>query len=275
MPSGCVRTRLHQPTTMSYRKIVTVVNEHTASTVTARYAIALAAACQAELVLYAVHDGNVPVHTEHHLEHLVAVATALAIPVTRIIEVGNISLLLPAWVKAAQADIVFYPLGPYKQYGTDQQRHIVHSLMRAVSTDLAVIRAISLAKPHPRRIMVPLGRIIKNSDRRLVFISALAKSFQSPVTLFHIEAGNGAHKLPATIARFQEQLQAQQVITLARSGAGDIGRAITVEAITRQNDLIVLGASQRGVLRRIFSGNPVVDIMLRPPCNTVLFRGAL
>ena len=83
---------------MSYRKILTVINEQTTSTVVARYAISLASAGKAELVLYAAHEGsdrNVLSHTENHLEHLAAVASQLDILVTRITEVGTMDRLLP------------------------------------------------------------------------------------------------------------------------------------------------------------------------------------
>jgi nucleotide-binding universal stress UspA family protein len=61
---------------------------------------------------------------------------------------------------------------------------------------------------------------------------------------------------------------------LERSGKGAIGKSITVEAITRHNDLIVLGASERGVLQRLFFGNPAGDVMHQPPCNAIMFKAA-
>jgi nucleotide-binding universal stress UspA family protein len=277
--SESLRFRLRQPNKMSYRTIFSVVTEHTASTVMARYAIALAVACKAELILYAAHeegsDETLLRHTDHHLDHLFAVAFELDIPVTRITEVGSIGRLLPKRVETENADLVFYPLTPYNQYGTDQQRHTVHRLLRSVNADLAIMRAISMAKPHPGHIMVPLGKDISNRESRLVFITALAKSFHAQVTLFHLFAERGPRKLPDTITRFREQLQEQHVSTLERSAAGDIGKAIRVEAITRRNDLIIIGASERGVLQKLLLGNPAADIMQQPPCNTILFRGSV
>ncbi|MBT1074717.1 universal stress protein [Geobacter grbiciae] len=263
---------------MSYRKIFSVINEHTASTVTARYAISLAAAGKADLVLYAAHaensDETVLRHTDRHLDHLFTVAFELDIAVTRITEVGNISTLLPKRVDAEKADLVWYPLTPYERYGADLQQHTVHSLLRTIRSDLAIMRAITMAKPHPRRILVPLGKVISDRDHRLVFITELARSFHSQVTLFHLSAERDAKGMPDDITRFREQLQQQDVAVLERSGKGDIGKSITVEAITRHNDLIVLGASERGVLQKLFFGNPAGDVMHKPPCNAILFRSA-
>jgi nucleotide-binding universal stress UspA family protein len=261
---------------MSYRKIFSVVNEHTASTVTARYAMSLATACKAELILYAAHDEGISEtilhHIDRHLDHLYAVALELEIPVTRIIEVGNIRKLLPKRVEVENADLVLYPLTPDEQYGANLQQHTVHHFLRTIRSDLAIVRVISMAKPHPRHILVPFGKVISDREHRLMFITELAKSFHGQVTLFHLSAEREAKIMPDDITQFRKQLQQKDVTVLERSGKGQLGKAITVEAITRHNDLIVLGASERGALRRLFLGNPAGDIMNQPPCNAILFR---
>lgn len=263
---------------MSYRKIFSVVNEQTASTVMARYAIMLAAACKASLVLYcAYHEGSDEAllrHTSRHLDHLFTVALELDITVTRISEVGNIRRLLPKRVEAEQADLVFYPLTQAEQSGNDRQRETVKALSRDIRADLAFMRVISMARPHPRHILVPFGKVISDLERRLRFIRNLAGSFHAQVTLFHLAAENDAATAPEDMVKFKHQLQQQEVKVLERTGRGDIGKAITVEAITRHHDLIVLGASERGAVRRLLFGNPAADVMHHPPCNAILFRAA-
>ena len=263
---------------MSYRKIFSVINEHTASTVTARYPIALAAAGKTELVLYAAHDKGctetILRHTDRHLDHLFTIASELDIPVSRITEVGNIGNLLPKRVRVEKADLVFYPLSPSERYGAHLQQHTVHHLLRTIRSDLAIMRVVNMAKPHPRRILMPLGKIASDSDHRFIFITELARSFHSHVTLFHLSAERNTREMPDDITRFRRQLQQQDIQVLERSGKGQIGKSITVEAITRHNDLIILGASARGLLQRMFYGNPAGDVMRQPPCNTILFHAA-
>ncbi len=263
---------------MSYCRIMSVVNEHTVSTVTARYALSLAASCKAELVLYAAHDkGSSETllrHLDRHLEQLVTDAAALGIPVTRITEIGTIGTLLPKRVQAEKADLVIFPLLPYKRYGAALARHTVHRLLRTIPADLAIMRVIAMARPHPGHILVPLGKVTGGQERRLLFIAELARSFQSQVTLFHLAGERDAKVMPDDITRFGEQLRQHQVTVHARCSRGDVGKAITVEAVTRRHDLIVLGASGRGVLGRLFTGNPAGEIMQQPPCNAVLFRAA-
>jgi len=263
---------------MNYRKIFSVVTEHTASTVTAHYAISLATACQAELVFYAAHDEGCPesiiLHTDRHLDHLFNLALELNIPVTRITEAGRMGKLLPIRVQKEQADLLFYPLTPDEQYGANLQRHMVHHLLRTIDCDISILRVVNMAKPHPRHILMPLGKTIKDSERRLNFIAELARGFHSQVTLFHLSSQPGAKEMPAEITRFRRHLQQRHVTVLERRGSGEIGRFIAVEAITRHYDLIVLGATERGVLQRLFFGNPAGEVMHQPPCNTILFQAA-
>ena len=263
---------------MSYRKIFSIVNEQTASTVMARYAIALAGESNTELVLYAAPDEGSPVsirhHIDRHLDHLVTIAFEQKVQVTAITEVGKIRTLLPQRVAAEKADLVLYPLTPHARYGSNLQQQTVQALLRDIKPDLAIMRIISMAKPHPRHILVPLGKMTHDKERRLRFISELARSFQAEVTLFHHSGDPDSKGVPDDISRFRQELQQQQIRVLERSGKGAISKAIAVEAITRHHDLIVLGASERGQLRRLFAGNPAGDVMQQPPCNAILFRAA-
>jgi nucleotide-binding universal stress UspA family protein len=202
-------------------------------------------------------------------------ASDLGINVTRIIEVGSVSTLLPKRVVAEKADLVFYPLTPYKRYGADLQRRTVRQLLRTIKPDLAIMRVITMARPHPGHILVPLEKVISSKERRLLFVTELAKSFHAKVTLYHLFAARDIKTMPDAITQFGKQLRLQDIKVSERSGSGLLGKAVTVEAITRHNDLIILGASKRGLFRRIFSGNPAGDVMRQPPCNTILFRAEL
>src|SRR6185369_12728681 len=164
---------------------------------------------------------------------------------------------------------------PFKRYGADLARRTVHRLLRTIKSDLAIMRVITMAKPHPGHILMPLGKVADDKGRRLQFITELARSFHSQVTLYHLTEGREAQGISDDIIQFGKQLQQEQVTVLERTSRGDVGKSITVEAITRHNDLIVLGASGRGVLSKLIYGNPVGDIMQQPPCNAILFWPAL
>jgi nucleotide-binding universal stress UspA family protein len=263
---------------MSYRTIIAVINEQSGSTVTARYAIALAASCKARLVLYAAHvDGTSTAtlhYTERHIDHLVTAAIEHSIPVTRITEVGAITRLLPKRVLAEEADLVFYPLLPDERYGAPLQQHVVHRLLRTIKSDLAIMRIIHMGKPHPRHILVPLGGSTSDQKQRVAFLAALGTCFHAQMTLFHRSA-NQQPALPEDFSTMRTMLRHHHLHVLERSANGPIAKAIILEAISHHHDLIVVGASERNILRRLLFGNPAGDLMHRPPCNVILFRAAL
>jgi|GEM_PF-1441837 nucleotide-binding universal stress UspA family protein len=260
---------------MTYRTIVSVINEHSGSTVTASYAIALATTTKARLVLYAAHPQGtgetILHHTERHLDHLFAVALDHDIAVTRITEVGLLTRLLPKRVLAENGDLVFYPLLPNEQYGAPLQRQNVHQLLRSIKADLAIMRIMHMGKPHPQHILVPLASGIPDLTRRVSFLALLAQSFHAQITLFHRHNDRG-QKVPTDLGKVYTALKQQHLPVLERTGTGPTAKAIALEAISHHNDLIVLGASERSPLRRLFFGNPSGDVMHRPPCNAMLFR---
>ena len=262
---------------MSYRTIFTVINEQSASTVSARYAMSLAMAARARLVLFASHpegtDENLLRHTERHMDHLFTAARDLGITATRITEVGGLPHLLPRRVQAEHADLVFYPIAPGERYGAALQQQDVHRLLRTIRADLAIIRIMHMGKPHPRHILVPVGNIVTDREERVAFLAALARCFHSHITLFHRPA-SGNKGLPEPLVAMRNELRMHHLPVLDRSGAGQIAKAIALEAVSHHHDLIVVGASERGMLRRMFFGDPADEVMHRPPCNAILFRAA-
>ncbi|MDD2499220.1 MAG: universal stress protein [Geobacter sp.] len=262
---------------MGYRTLLAVVNEHTSSVVAARYTLAMATACKARLILYAIHDEGsseaVLQRTERHLDHLFAAAFELDLPVTRITEVGMITRLLSKRAQAEEADLIFYPLPPSERYGAALQKDTVHRLLHTIRSDLAIMRIVQMAKPHPRHILAALGGIITDLEHRAGFLAALAKGFHSQITLFHRPDDQLAAP-PGDVTRLHNLLRQYHQPVLERTRTGHIAKAIAMEAISHHHDLIVVGASERGTLRRLFWGNPAGDVMLQPPCNAILFRSA-
>jgi len=262
---------------MSYRAVLAVITEHTGSTVAAHYAIALAAAGESRLVLYSAHDDSddetVIRRTEQHAEHLFSEALSRDIRVTRITESGPIARLLQHRIAAEGIDLTFYPLAPGECYGTTLQRQTAHLLLQRIDSDLALMRIMHMGRPHPRHILVPVARTISDRAQRGRFVAALARGFHSQITLFH-RLDPGKRGVPDEVSTLGRELRLHHLPVLERSGSGGIARAIAVEAVSHHHDLIVIGASERGALRRIFFGNPAGDVLHHPPCNAILFRPA-
>jgi nucleotide-binding universal stress UspA family protein len=70
-------------------------------------------------------------------------------------------------------------------------------------------------------------------------------------------------------------LESQQVSPERRFGQGPPGRAITVEAALQRNDLIIMGASERGLWESLISGNPVEEVLRETPCNLIILMPRL
>lgn len=131
-----------------------------------------------------------------------------------------------------------------------------------------------MVKPHPRRILLPLAKVVGDKTGRLHFIAELARSFHAQVTLFHLTGDREPQGTPEDINQFRAQLEMQNIEVSLRCSKGFPGKAINVEAISHHNDLILLGVSGRGLFRRLFFGNIIGDLLNQPPCNTILFRAA-
>ena len=236
---------------MNYHTIVTVVNEHTTSIVTARYAISLALACNAELILYSAHGaGENEVllrRASHHREYLNTLATGHGISVTHIVNIGSLHKQLPRLVQEKHVDCVFYHMAPGEQYGNNLPRKTVHHLLRCVKCDLVVMRVTDMGEPHPGHILVPLGDRTNSSKYHLMFVAGLAQAYAAEVVLFHIATRQRDKEMPKCVTLFKEQLEQRNIAVQERRGVGRIGEGIGIEAVTRHHDLIVLGASNRGM----------------------------
>jgi nucleotide-binding universal stress UspA family protein len=133
---------------------------------------------------------------------------------------------------------------------------------------------------------VPLRSHITNIDERSCFVAKLAQAFDASVTLFyapkpiarffhgeiHIKASQREKHIPGDIENFTECLNHYMIQHEKRTGYGKIAHAITIEAAHKRNDLIVMGASERSLLRSMISSNPVEDVLRETPCNLIILR---
>jgi nucleotide-binding universal stress UspA family protein len=151
---------------------------------------------------------------------------------------------------------------------------------------VAMVRVVRMGKIHPKNILVPLRGYMTNLEERACFVAKLAQGFESTVTLFHspspitsffhgeihLKPAQREERVPKDIEQFTECLNRYMILHERRTGYGGISRAITIEAAHRRNDLIVMGGSERSLLRSIISGNPVEDVLREAPCNLIILR---
>ncbi len=161
-------------------------------------------------------------------------------------------------------------------------------LLLKLPCSVVLLRIVHVGKIHPKRILVPLPGRIPNPEERAFFIAKLTEGFGSALTLFHSPRGISSffhgelhlpplereRRIPGDVDKFMEQLHRYRIAHDSRTGHGGVAHSIAIEALIRRNDLIVMGASERGLLKSILYGNPVEDILRSPPCNLMIFKAS-
>ncbi|MBU2578347.1 universal stress protein, partial [Patescibacteria group bacterium] len=163
---------------------------------------------------------------------------------------------------------------------------LAREFMVKLPCSVAMVRVVHMGKIHPKNILLPLRGKMTHLEERACFVAKLAQGFGSSVTLFHsprpitsffhgeihLKPSLIEERIPKDIEKFTECLNRYTVPHDKRTGYGRISRSITIEAAHRRNDLIVMGASERSLLRSIISGNPVEDVLRETPCNLIILR---
>ena len=135
---------------------------------------------------------------------------------------------------------------------------------------------------HPQNILVPYRGLSARPREKAFFVGKLAEAFGAAVTVFHtpepptsffrgVIQGAGTMKpLAGEMDRFLKHLEEFRLSPETRLGRGPAGRAITMEAAAQRNDLIIMGASERGLWESLVSGNPVEQVLRETPCNLII-----
>lgn len=274
-----------------YRTILAAVNEHVNSEIAARYARQAALAAQARLILCSVREQGRTAKTfeeakeaARRLQHR---AHDQGIEAECVFDEGEPVDRIEAIVRSERVDLVvaatrrqdvqrrFYA-------GRTAARRLLHRLSCAV----AVVRVVHLGRTHPSEILVPLKARIDHIPERAEFAALLAKAFDARTHLFHVARPIGKffhgerhltpleweERLPPDIARFVDHLDGYGVAHERQIAPGRTGRNIAIEAASRRRDLIIMGASERGLLEHLLRGAPVEEVLRDTPCNLIIFK---
>lgn len=273
-----------------YKKILAAVNEYTNSEIAARYAIALAKSSSAAISFAFIAenklDKTVFKLAEAALNRLFLESKEQGIEVESIMETGNPLKKIIEIVKKNNIDIVFAATRREDINRRFFMKTFARELIIRLPCSVALVRVVRMGKMQPRRILVPLRSHMTNISERAFFVAKFAQAFDASVTIFHIpkpivqffhgevniKASDREKNIPADIKKFTGHLNRYMIQHDKRTGLGKIARAITIEAAHRRNDLIVMGASERSLLRSFISGNPVEDVLRETTCNLIILR---
>ncbi|MBS1125484.1 MAG: universal stress protein family [Nitrospirae bacterium] len=274
-----------------YRKVLAAVNEHLNSEVAARYAMHLARAAGAKLFLYSVRQ---PGQTEAAFElardaaqRLQHRAREIDIDAECLFETGDPVEKIRAIVLAEGIDLVFT---------ATRREDVKHRIIRGGTTarrllpglpcSVALVRVVHMGRTHPREILVALKKQIDHIPERSEFTALLAKAFEARVHLFHVTRPvkkffhgemhltpvEWEEKVPPDMSRFISHLDGYGVDHEKRLSPGKAGKSIAIEAASRRRDLIVMGASERGIIDQLLHRTPVEEVLRETPCNLIILK---
>ena len=273
-----------------YKKILSAVNEHLNSEHAARYALNLAKVCGAKLYLAFVAEKGLSRSdiecAENAMQRLFLEAEEMGIPVESIAETGRAVQQIGRIVQKEGIDLVFAST----RRADIQKRFYAGTTVRNLSLHLpcsvALVRAVHAGRLHPSRIIVPLKARISHVKERALFTAKMAEAFHSRVLLFHapkpptrlfhgeihLTPVEWEKRLPSALSDFMGHLRGYEIQFEDRLAPGAAGRGITMEAASKRHDLIIMGASQRGLLSSLWEGNPVEQVLRETPCNLIILR---
>ncbi|MHB8844363.1 MAG: universal stress protein [Nitrospirota bacterium] len=274
-----------------YRTILAAVNEHVNSEVAARYAMHLAGSARAKLYLCTVRE---PKQTEASFElareaarRLQQRAQELEIEAQSVFTNGDPVVRIRALVQAHGVDLVFTATRR-----EDVKHRIItggttaRRLLPGLPCSVALVRVVHMGRIHPREILVPLKQRIDHLPEHAEFTALVAKAFNAKVHLFHVTKPitkffhgerhltpvEWEEKVPPDMIRFVSHLDGFGVEHETRLSPGRAGKSIAIEAASRRRDLIIMGASRRGLIDDLLIRTPVEEVLAETPCNLIILK---
>ncbi|RJQ40678.1 MAG: universal stress protein [Nitrospiraceae bacterium] len=273
-----------------YKKILTAVNEHLNSEVTAKYAVNLARITGAKLYLCFVAEQEMTAATisraEEAIKRIFLEAGKTGIEIEALTETGDPVRKIGEIVRREEIDIVFAST----RREDIERRFFAGTVARRLSINLpcsvALVRIAHTGRMRPKEILIPLKARIDHIEERVYFTAKIAQAFGSEVFIFHSPEAvskffhgeihltpiEWEEKLPKDITDFVGHLRRYDIAHAGRSVPGSIGRMITIEAFSKRHDLIIMGASQRSMLSSILRGNPVEEVLRNTPCDLIILK---
>lgn len=273
-----------------YRKVLSAVNEHLNSEISARYAMHLARACGAKFYISFIAEKDISQSgiskAEDAVKRLFMEARDMGIEVEGITESGDPVKEIDRIVRHEGINIVFASTRRQDIERRFYAGTIARRLSLSLPCSVALVRVVHMGRIYPKRILVPLKARIDRAKERAYFTARVAQGFGSKVFVFHatkpitrffhgeiyLTPIEWERKLPSDIAQFTEQLRKCGVEFEGRLFPGAIAGSITIEAASKRHGLIIMGASERSLLASILRGNPVERVLRETPCNLIILK---
>ena len=275
-----------------YKKVLAAVNEHLNSEVSARYALHLAKQAKARITFCSIAppgrglSGRAFQAAEDAVKRLARAAQELGVHSDCVLETGDPLEQIKKVVAAEKIDLVFAATRHEDIRKRFYARTTARQLSLHLSCSVALVRVVHLGRVHPKTILVPLKARMGHIAERASFTALMAGAFDArpylfhaarPMTRFfhgeiHLTPVEWEARLPADIAQFVEQLDRYDINHEKKLIPGAVGLTITIEAAAKRHDLIIMGASERGLLDSLIRGNPVERVLRETTCDLIILR---
>ncbi|GAB4409026.1 MAG: universal stress protein [Thermodesulfovibrionales bacterium] len=273
-----------------YKKILSAVNEHLNSEVTARYALNLARSCGAKLYICFIAGKDLPMpdieKAEDAMKRLFIEAERMDIRVEGITGTGDPVKEIGRIVRHEGIDIVFASTRREDIEKRFYAGTVARSLSLSLPCSVALVRVVHMGRVHPKKILVPLKAKINHEKERVYFTAKMAEGFHSRVFVFHVTRpitkffhgemhltpAQWEKRLPEDVSGFIEHIKRYKVEFERKLSPGAAAKSISIEAASKRHDLIIMGASERGLLSAIIKGNPVEDVLRETPCDLIILK---
>ena len=273
-----------------YSRILAAVNEHLNSEISARYALTLARAGGAKLYVCFVACADLPQRSidraEDAVKRLFIEAREAGIQVEGITECGDPVKEIDKIVRHEGIDIVFASTRREDIERRFYAGTIARSLSMKLPCSVAIVRVVHTGRVHPKEILIPLKAKIDHLRERAYFTAKMAEGFHSKVFVFHVAKpitkffhgeihltpAQWEKRLPEDISDFIGHIKKYKVEFERKLSPGATAKSINVEAAAKRHDLIIMGASRRGMLKTAIKGSPVEEVLRETPCDLIIFK---
>lgn len=264
-----------------YQKIISAVDGSFHSELASRHAIAVASSCGSELVVLAVDTGEQE-DLSSSIKRVCRHARKNGIHAKGMIRKGEVIKTILDVIDSENADLLM-----------GATRHDEHRLfVRSITQKLMLKAPCSMIAVKPagitikgNKMLLPVARKEQVTDEAALLVLCLAKFYKQRVEVMHVVERRHWYNLPweklYTMRHHGIENMMPVARALAEKGIDVEVRAVVAEssvnAILREaaigkHSLVLLRASQRGVLKQIVSGNPIEQILSRVPCDVLIWR---
>lgn len=266
-----------------YRKIISAVDGSFHSDLASRYATAIASSRGCELIVLAVDNGEVErEELSGAVEHICDRAKKMGVPVKDMIREGETVRTILDTVRSEKADLLVVATrrGEHRLF----VRSITQKLMVRSPSSVIAVKPAGFAMKG-RSILLPVAHRELAHDERVALTAGLAKFYEHHVEILHVVERQQWYNLsPEKLQKMREHAQENMTpvaVKLKEQGievdlrvviSESSINSILKESAIGKHSLVLLGASRKGILKKVVSNNIIEEMLSRLLCDVMIWR---